>query len=60
MKGVHMEKELMEELRKSVFDYDEEAAEKVAKRWLELKMDPYKAITGVLTPAIRPWVSNSS
>jgi len=48
-----MEKELMEELRKSVFDYDEEAAEKAAKRWLELKMDPYKAITEVLTPAIQ-------
>jgi len=48
-----MEKELMEELRKSVFDYDEEAAEKAAKRWLELKMDPYRAITEVLTPAIQ-------
>ena len=48
-----MEKELMEALRKSVMDYDEEAAEKAAKRWLELKMDPYKAITEVLTPAIR-------
>lgn len=54
MKGeVPMEKALMEELRKSVFDYDEEAAEKAAKRWLELKMDPYKAITEVLTPAIQ-------
>jgi trimethylamine corrinoid protein len=48
-----MEKALMEELRKSVIDYDEEAAEKAAKRWLELKMDPYKAITEVLTPAIQ-------
>ena len=48
-----MEKDLMEALRKSVMDYDEEAAEKTAKRWLELKLDPYKAITEVLTPAIQ-------
>ena len=48
-----MEKDLMEALRKSVMEYDEEAAEKAAKRWLELKLDPYKAITEVLTPAIQ-------
>ena len=48
-----MEKELVEELRKSVMNFDEEAAEKAAKRWLELKMDAYSAITEVLTPAIQ-------
>jgi corrinoid protein of di/trimethylamine methyltransferase len=48
-----MEKDVMEELRQSVMNYDEEAAEKVAKKILELKMDPYKAITEGLTPAIK-------
>ncbi len=43
----------MEELRQSVINYDEEAAVKAAKRILELKMDPYKAITEGLTPAIQ-------
>jgi len=48
-----MEKDVMEELRQSVMNYDEEAAEKAAKKILELKMDPYKAITEGLTPAIK-------
>ncbi len=43
----------MEELRQSVINYDEEAAVKAAKRILELRMDPYKAITEGLTPAIQ-------
>lgn len=43
----------MEELRQSVINYDEEAAVKAAKRVLELKMDPYKAITECLTPVIQ-------
>lgn len=43
----------MEELRQSVINYDEEGAVKAAKRVLELKMDPYKAITECLTPAIQ-------
>lgn len=44
---------VMEELWQSVINYDEEAAEKAARKVLELKMDPYKAITDSLTPAIR-------
>lgn len=48
-----MEKTVMEELWQSVINYDEERAEKAAKKVLELKMDAYKAITESLTPAIR-------
>ena len=45
--------DVLEELRQSVINYDEEAAVKAAKKVLELKMDPYKVITGCLTPAIQ-------
>jgi corrinoid protein of di/trimethylamine methyltransferase len=45
--------DLMEELRQSVINYDEEAAVKAAQKALELKMDPYKVITDCLTPAIQ-------
>jgi corrinoid protein of di/trimethylamine methyltransferase len=45
--------DLMEELRQSVINYDEEAAVKAAKKALELKMDPYRVITDCLTPAIQ-------
>jgi corrinoid protein of di/trimethylamine methyltransferase len=45
--------DVLEELRQSVINYDEEAAVKAAKRVLELKMDPYKVITDCLTPAIQ-------
>ena len=45
--------DVMEELRQSVINYDEEAAVKAAKKVLELKMDPYKVITDCLTPAIQ-------
>jgi trimethylamine corrinoid protein len=48
-----MEKDVKEALRESVINYDEEAAEKAAKRALELKIDPYQMITEVLAPAIR-------
>ena len=48
-----MVKDVMEELRESVMNYDEEAAAKAAKRVLALKMDPYVAITEILTPAIK-------
>jgi len=48
-----MVKDVMEELRESVMNYDEEAAAKAAKRVLKLKMDPYVAITEILTPAIQ-------
>jgi trimethylamine corrinoid protein len=48
-----MEMDVMEELRQSVINYDEEAAAKAAKKVLEMKMDPYKAITESLAPAIR-------
>jgi trimethylamine corrinoid protein len=45
--------DVLEELRQSVINYDEEAAVKAAKKVLELKMDPYKVITDCLTPAIQ-------
>ena len=45
--------DLMEELRQSVINYDEEAAVKAAQKALDLKMDPYKVITDCLTPAIQ-------
>jgi trimethylamine corrinoid protein len=48
-----MENDVMEELRLSVINYDEEAAAKAAKKILESKLDPYKAITDALGPAIR-------
>lgn len=48
-----MEMDVMEELRQSVINYDEEAAAKAAKKVLEMKMDPYEAITESLAPAIR-------
>jgi trimethylamine corrinoid protein len=44
---------VMEELRQSVINYDEEAAVKAAKKALELRMDPNKVITDCLTPAIQ-------
>ena len=43
----------MEDLQQSVINYDEEAAVKAAKSILELGMDPYKAITEGLRPAIQ-------
>jgi trimethylamine corrinoid protein len=45
--------DVLEELRQSVINYDEEAAVKAAIKVLELKMDPYKVITDCLTPAIQ-------
>ena len=45
--------DVLEELRKAVISYDEEAAVKAAEKALELKMDPYKVITNCLTPAIQ-------
>ena len=48
-----MGKDVMEELREAVINYDEEAAAQAAKKVLELKMDPYKAIMEVLTPAVK-------
>jgi trimethylamine corrinoid protein len=45
--------DVLEELRQSVINYDEEAAVKAAEKALELKMDPYKVITDCLTPAIQ-------
>jgi corrinoid protein of di/trimethylamine methyltransferase len=51
--GGKMEKSVMEELHDAVLEYDEEKAERAAKKVLELKMDPYKAITESLTPAIQ-------
>jgi corrinoid protein of di/trimethylamine methyltransferase len=52
-KGEKTQMELMEELRQSVINYDEEAAVKAAQKALDLKMDPYKVITDCLTPAIQ-------
>jgi corrinoid protein of di/trimethylamine methyltransferase len=48
-----MEKIIMEELRQSVIDCDEEAAKKVAGKVLESKMDAYEAIVKGLSPAIK-------
>jgi len=48
-----MAKDVMEELREAVINYDEEAAAQAARRVLELKRDPYQAITEILTPAIK-------
>ena len=48
-----MGKDLKEELRQSVMEGDEEKAAKAAEEWLESKVDPYKAITEVLTPTIQ-------
>ena len=48
-----MVKDVMEELKESVMNYDEEAAARAAKQVLKLKMDPYMAITQILTPAIQ-------
>jgi len=48
-----MGKDLKEELRQSVMEGDEEKAAKAAEEWLGSKMDPYKAITEVLTPTIQ-------
>jgi corrinoid protein of di/trimethylamine methyltransferase len=48
-----MERQLISMLERSVMECDEEAAEKAARQWLEAKLDPYKAITEVLTPAIQ-------
>ena len=48
-----MEDAVMRELREAVIDCDEEKAKEISKKILELEMDPYKAITEVLTPAIR-------
>ena len=48
-----MEKDMIEELRQAVIHYDEEAAEKAAKKALEMKMDPHQAIIKGLTPGIK-------
>jgi len=48
-----MGKDLAQELRQSVMEGDEEKAAKAAEEWLESKVDPYKAITEVLTPTIQ-------
>jgi len=48
-----MEDAVMRELREAVIDCDEEKAKEISKKILELEMDPYKAVTEVLTPAIR-------
>lgn len=48
-----MAKDVMEELREAVINYDEEAAAQAARKVLELKRDPYQAITETLTPAIK-------
>lgn len=48
-----MEKSVAEELREAVLEFDEEKAAKAAQKWLESKIDPYRAITEVLTPAIQ-------
>jgi corrinoid protein of di/trimethylamine methyltransferase len=48
-----MGKSVAEELREGVLEFDEEKAAKAAQKWLESKIDPYRAITEVLTPAIQ-------
>lgn len=48
-----MEKDVLEALRQAVISYDEEAAEKAAKRALEMKMDPHQAVMEGLTPGIK-------
>jgi corrinoid protein of di/trimethylamine methyltransferase len=47
-----MEDALRKALWEAVIDCDEEKASETSKKILELKMDPYRAITDVLTPAI--------
>lgn len=47
-----MEDAVMRELGEAVIDCDEEKAKEISEKILELQMDPYKAITDVLTPAI--------
>lgn len=48
-----MGKSVAEELREGVLEFDEEKAAEAAQKWLESKIDPYRAITEVLTPAIQ-------
>lgn len=48
-----MEKDVLETLRQAVISYDEEAAEMAAKRALEMKMDPHRAVMEGLTPGIK-------
>ncbi len=48
-----MDKKVIEELRQAVIHYDEEAAEKAAKKALGMKMDPHQAIMEGLTPGIK-------
>ena len=47
-----MEETVMEQLRQAITDCDEDKAKEIAEKILELKMDPYKAITDALSPAI--------
>jgi trimethylamine corrinoid protein len=48
-----MGKSVADELREGVLEFDEEKAAKAAQKWLESKIDPYRAIIEVLTPAIQ-------
>jgi corrinoid protein of di/trimethylamine methyltransferase len=48
-----MEKAVLDDLRQSIINYDEEAAVKAAQKVLESKLDPFKTITEVLTPTIQ-------
>lgn len=48
-----MGKSVAEELREGVLEFDEEKATKAAQKWLESKIDPFRAIIEVLTPAIQ-------
>jgi len=47
-----MEQDVVKELSQAVKNYDVEAAEKLARKALELKMDPFDLIVTSLTPAI--------
>jgi trimethylamine corrinoid protein len=48
-----MGKSVADELREGVLEFDEEKAAKAAQKWLESKIDPYRAIIEILTPAIQ-------
>ncbi len=48
-----MEDSVFQELRQAVLSYDEEAARRAAEKALQLKVDPYKAITQGMAPAIK-------
>jgi len=47
-----MENNVMDELSRAIKTYDVDAAEKYARKALELKMDPLEVILKALTPAI--------